>query len=101
MREYKILMNLIPEVEKLRKTIKNLTKEVEFKDLQLKEQRRLQQLEQTKCINVSHFSAVIISFDFSNISYTKFLANLISVAVYHCIYYTGTKRSNPLFGKWN
>lgn len=61
---YKMLMNLIPEVEKLRHAIKNLTTEIELKDLQIKELRELHQMEQAKCINVSHLSAVSISFYF-------------------------------------
>lgn len=56
LKEYKILMNLIPEKEKLRNTIRELTSVIESKDLQLKEQQR----ERANYINVSHMSEVSI-----------------------------------------
>lgn len=56
--EYKMLMNLIPEVEKLRNSIKKITTVIQLKDQQLKKQRQAYQTEQTKSLNVSHLSSV-------------------------------------------
>lgn len=61
--EYNILMDLIPEVEKLRNTVKKLTVVIEMKDSKLKEQEQLHKAELAKCINISHFSAVSIYFN--------------------------------------
>lgn len=57
LKEYKILMNLIPENQKLRNTIIKLERQIELKDSQLKEER---QTNRSKCIDLSHFSGVSI-----------------------------------------
>lgn len=64
LKEYKILMNLIPENEKLRNTIEKLEREIKLKDLKLKEEQQLHQTNQSNCIDLSHLQAVSISFDF-------------------------------------
>lgn len=64
LQEYKILMNLIPEVEKLRNSIKMMNSVIQSKDSQLKQQKKSSQRDQVDLINVSHLSEVSIHFDF-------------------------------------
>lgn len=101
LKEYKVLMNLIPEVEKLRNTIKNLKHQIELRDAELKEEQ-LRQIEKAKYLNVSHCSAVSI-FRFSSIRH-HFYKIYFKSNICGCIYLNfnkGTKTSNRLFSKWN
>lgn len=57
LQEYKKLMDLIPEVEKLRNNITKLSSSL---NSQLEQQQRIHQADLANSINISHFSAVSI-----------------------------------------
>lgn len=56
--EYKKVLQLIPEIEKYKKIVQKLEKQLQSKDSQLKE---LQESFQCDSINVSNLSAVSVS----------------------------------------
>lgn len=60
MQEYKILMNLIPEVAKLRDQISKMTTEIQSKDSQINELQFIHQTDLSNHINVSLLTTVRI-----------------------------------------
>lgn len=72
LQEYKILMNLIPKVQKLQNTINEMAEKIKSRDSQLEILRQAHRKEQNKCINVSNLSNVSNSVE-SSINSTQFL----------------------------
>lgn len=62
--EYKTLMQLIPEVNKLRISIEKMKEVIQSKDSQLKDLRKDHQLVLQNHLNISHLSDVSMYFEF-------------------------------------
>lgn len=58
LREYTVLMQLIPQEQKHLNTIREMEKIIESKDVQLEKLQQSHQREENKFINVSHLSTV-------------------------------------------
>lgn len=96
LQEYKTLMNLIPQVQKLENSIRKMSSVIQSKDSQLKNQREVQQMEQANYINVSNLSAV------STLPCKSLGPSIKCITSFRCFLpYLGTKRSDLLHGEWS